>query len=120
VRVQSVAPLVIVTVEPAMEQPPVAVIDVVRLAVAVASAENVEPKVRGVVGCANVIAWSALTTVTVSAFDVSVAVVAVMRGAPMALPVTVRVATPLMAVTAPRPVTAPTPLVYVKVTVEVE
>jgi hypothetical protein len=112
--------LVIVTVEPAIEQPPLATIETVRPDVEVPVAENVAPYTRGVVGCAKVMVWLAPITVSASEPDVRALVVAVIPRVPTTPPVTVRVATPLTAATEPTPVTEPVPLVIANVTLAVE
>jgi hypothetical protein len=65
VRTQSSVPLVIVTVEPLMVQPPLAAMLTASPELEVALTEKLVPYVAGLVGWANVIVWVAFAALTV-------------------------------------------------------
>src|SRR5437868_46408 len=70
-RVQSVVPLVIVTVPAVIEQPPVASTVTARLDVAVGVTGNVLLNAAGLVGCVNVMLCDALLAETVRTTSVA-------------------------------------------------
>ena len=70
VSVQSVVPLVMVTVPVLIEQPPLATVVTVRLDDDVGATGKLVPKVAGVVGCVNVMVCAAFDAFTVrTTFD---------------------------------------------------
>src|SRR5205809_7215614 len=73
-------PLFIVTVLPLMEQAPEAITETARLEDAVGLTLNELPKVAGLAGCAKVMVWSALFTVSAVALVASVPSLFVLLG----------------------------------------
>jgi len=88
-------PLVIVTVEPLIVQPPLATTLTERPELEVALTEKLVPYVAGLVGCANVIVWLAFAALTVRVTSGAAAYVA----SPLWLATSVQPTVPLVIVT---------------------